>query len=160
MKTSSLSNNLHNLPSNIIHYTMHFLKTSPPLRPQTLPLPYLSLNSHHHINQSTPILQLTSFRLPHLFPKDQLDLNKDQPISTRSLHQFPLSCVLSYNSLSPFLKAFTISLSIYIEPTFYFQAIKEPIWHEGLEQELTALELNETWSMVDLPPRKKPITCK
>lgn len=29
-----------------------------------------------------------------------------------------------------------------------------------MEQELTALKLNETWSIVDLPLGKKPITCK
>ncbi|KAF5462328.1 hypothetical protein F2P56_018347 [Juglans regia] len=29
-----------------------------------------------------------------------------------------------------------------------------------MDQELTALELNETWTIVDLPPGKKPIDCK
>ncbi|KAF5453191.1 hypothetical protein F2P56_028111 [Juglans regia] len=73
---------------------------------------------------------------------------------------FPLSAVLSYESLSPQFWAFTTSVSINTEPTSYTQAIQQPIWFEAMDQELAALELNRTWTIVDLPPSKRPIECK
>lgn len=64
---------------------------------------------------------------------------------------FPLSSFLSYDSLSPTFKAFTTSISLHTEPSSYTQAVKLPIWCKAMEQELAALKLNETWSIVDLP---------
>ncbi|XP_031265426.1 uncharacterized protein LOC116123833 [Pistacia vera] len=81
--------------------------------------------------------------------------------SRTGLHNpYPLSSVISYKFLSPSFRAFTTSISIHTEPKSHIQALKGPIWREAMEQELTALETNETWSIVDLPPGKKPIGCK
>ncbi|XP_042939631.1 uncharacterized mitochondrial protein AtMg00810-like [Carya illinoinensis] len=81
--------------------------------------------------------------------------------SSTGLHiPYPLSSVLSYTSLSPSFKAFTTSISIHTEPTSHIQALKDPIWREAMEQELTALENNETWSIVELTHGKKLIDCK
>ncbi|KAL0340416.1 UNVERIFIED_CONTAM: Retrovirus-related Pol polyprotein from transposon RE2 [Sesamum radiatum] len=43
------------------------------------------------------------------------------------------------------------------EPRTYYQASKDDKWVEAMNQELTALEKNDTWDLVELPPGKKAI---
>jgi len=47
-----------------------------------------------------------------------------------------------------------------VEPRFFHEAIKDPKRREARAKEIEALELNHTWSIVDLPPSRKPISCK
>jgi len=47
-----------------------------------------------------------------------------------------------------------------MDPKFFHEAIKDVKWREAMAKEIEALELNNTWSIVDLPPEKKPIHCK
>ncbi|XP_074377072.1 uncharacterized protein LOC141718593 [Apium graveolens] len=46
------------------------------------------------------------------------------------------------------------------EPSSYKEAIKYPEWQKAISAEIAALEANRTWSLVKLPPGKKPISCK
>ncbi|KAK4382937.1 Retrovirus-related Pol polyprotein from transposon RE2 [Sesamum angolense] len=46
------------------------------------------------------------------------------------------------------------------EPRSYKQAKGCPEWEEAMRQELQALDNNETWAVVDLPPGTKPIGSK
>lgn len=46
------------------------------------------------------------------------------------------------------------------EPTSYNGAIKDSNWCKAMTNELTTLELNNTWSFIDLPPHKEAIGCK
>ncbi|KAL0444557.1 UNVERIFIED_CONTAM: Retrovirus-related Pol polyprotein from transposon RE2 [Sesamum latifolium] len=43
------------------------------------------------------------------------------------------------------------------EPRNYYQASNDDKWVEAMNQELTALEKNNTWDLVELPPGKKAI---
>ncbi|KAL5700926.1 UTP-monosaccharide-1-phosphate uridylyltransferase [Ranunculus cassubicifolius] len=43
------------------------------------------------------------------------------------------------------------------DPKSFSQAVKLPQWKEAMEKEIEALEKNNTWSLVFLPPNKKPI---
>lgn len=47
-----------------------------------------------------------------------------------------------------------------VEPHSYKEAFKYPEWISAMEQELAALETNQTWELTALPPGKKPIGCK
>jgi len=47
-----------------------------------------------------------------------------------------------------------------VEPRFFHEAVKDPKWREDMTKEIEALELNQTWSIVDLPTRWKPINYK
>lgn len=50
-----------------------------------------------------------------------------------------------------------------IEPKNYGQAIKSidcHKWISAMEEELQSIENNKTWSIVDLPPGRKPIGSK
>lgn len=60
----------------------------------------------------------------------------------------------------PTHKPFVLSLSQETEPTTYTQAIKIPCWKEAMATEIQALEANQTWDLVPLPPDKRPIGCK
>ena len=37
------------------------------------------------------------------------------------------------------------------------KALAIPSWKQSIEEELNALEINQTWELVQLPPIKKPI---
>jgi len=73
---------------------------------------------------------------------------------------YPLSSFLSYNNISSTHRHFCLSVSSNVEPNFFHQAIKHAHWRDAMDVEITALELNNTWVLVDLPPHKHPIGCK
>jgi len=45
-------------------------------------------------------------------------------------------------------------------PSSYEQAAKHPGWVAAMNKEIDALQINNTWEVVDLPPNKKAISCK
>ncbi|XP_039042111.1 uncharacterized mitochondrial protein AtMg00820-like [Hibiscus syriacus] len=66
---------------------------------------------------------------------------------------------ISYSHLPFHTQSFLSSTSI-VEPTSYNDAIKDPLWVTAMQEEIQALELNNTWCVVPLPPGKVPIGCK
>ncbi|KAL0349130.1 UNVERIFIED_CONTAM: Retrovirus-related Pol polyprotein from transposon RE1 [Sesamum angustifolium] len=60
-------------------------------------------------------------------------------------------------TLTPSYCAFLVAFSTVQEPRSYKQAKGCPEWEEAMRQELQALENNELWAVVDLPPGTEPI---
>jgi len=46
------------------------------------------------------------------------------------------------------------------EPTGYKQALKDPQWYHAMQVEYDALQHNQTWTLVPLPPNREAIGCK
>jgi len=61
--------------------------------------------------------------------------------------------------LSTTSQKFLASLD-FVEPQTYDQAVLHPGWQAAMNTELQALSDTNTWTIVSLPPGKKPIACK
>lgn len=64
------------------------------------------------------------------------------------------------NHLSNTHMSFIANISAVKEPANYQQARGDPEWVRAMEEELKALEENETWEIVQLPKDKRPIGCR
>lgn len=73
---------------------------------------------------------------------------------------YPIANFLTYNHFSEPHQQFLAALSLVKEPRFYHEAMTDIRWCKAMNDELTALERNNTWDIVKLPPKVKPIGCK
>lgn len=46
------------------------------------------------------------------------------------------------------------------EPRLFKDVIKHVRWRKAMREEINALENNDTWEIIDLPPGKKAIGCQ
>lgn len=67
--------------------------------------------------------------------------------------------MLAYNNCS-LTYFFFLSISSTTEPKTYKQASQSECWNHAIKIELDALISTNTWTIIDLPPNKKPIDCK
>ena len=49
---------------------------------------------------------------------------------------------------------------IYFDPHTYEYAAHDTIWKKSMKEEFSSLQKNNTWELVDLPPRRKLVKCK
>ena len=68
--------------------------------------------------------------------------------------------LLSYDHLSSSSRSFIASQETISLPQIVHEALSHPGWREAMVEEMTALDHNGTWSLVDLPKGKKAIGCK
>jgi hypothetical protein len=67
---------------------------------------------------------------------------------------------LSYSHLSPTYRAFIASLQTVPIPKDWRCARQDPKWREAMKEEMSALQKNKTWELVQLPKGKKAVGCK
>lgn len=77
-----------------------------------------------------------------------------------SKFKYGLEKVVNYAKLNDSNYCFTVNLTKSVEPTSYNQALDNPYWVEAMNNEMEALNRNNTWTITDLPPNRKPIGCK
>lgn len=92
----------------------------------------------------------------HLAPLQLKDFVCYSVNSLDDLHK----CCRSTSSSLTFSQAFVASIFPFTEPTTYKQACQDPRWIDAMNKEIFALSTNSTWTLVDLPACKKPISCK
>ncbi|CAL1381785.1 unnamed protein product [Linum trigynum] len=134
---------------------------SPPASPIHTPPPAPPLPS------SPPTLPIALRKAPRVTrPPKHLDSFHTSFLTEASSSSFddkllyPLSHNLSYSHLSPSHRHYTLSISMSTDPQTYAQAALHPCWNQAMKEEVTALEANETWDIVDRPPNVVPIGCK
>jgi len=82
-------------------------------------------------------------------------------IGGRAHHcQYPISDVIAYDALSSSYQSFISKFSLETEPNTYAEAAADCRWVAAMKDEITALNNNHTWEIVDLPKGKKAIGCR
>ncbi|XP_075084605.1 putative mitochondrial protein AtMg00820 [Nicotiana tabacum] len=74
--------------------------------------------------------------------------------------QYPISNSVCYQALASTYQKCLAAYSAEVEPKSFSVAAKDPKWVAAMQQEIQALEDNQTSSIVSLPLRKHPIGCK
>ena len=73
---------------------------------------------------------------------------------------YPIANYVSSEKIFASHKLFLATLTKVVEPKYFQEAIKDPLWRKAMADEIHALEANKTWVVEDLPQGKKPISCK
>lgn len=139
----------------------------PPIFDDDIPVPATVQAQEPPVNnQNQVIAPRTSQRIrkPPSYLQDYhctLLSSDSVPITSSSTGiTYPLSKVLSYDHLNPKYQSFVMNISSSLEPTRFSEAVKHECWRKAMDQEIEALERNQTWILVDKPPDSKPIGCK
>ncbi|GKB45251.1 putative RNA-directed DNA polymerase [Tanacetum coccineum] len=77
-----------------------------------------------------------------------------------SIVRYPISNFVSYNKFSTNHKAFLVAITNNDETKCFKQAAQDDRWREAMQKEVKALEKNSTWTLEDLPERKRAIDSK
>ncbi|GKB88950.1 zf-CCHC domain-containing protein [Tanacetum coccineum] len=74
--------------------------------------------------------------------------------------KFGLNRVVNYSKLCGENLCFTTTLNKSFEPSNYKDVIHDNNWVEAMNNEMEALNRNQTWEITDLPKGRRPIGCK
>ena len=74
--------------------------------------------------------------------------------------KYPMSHYVSNHRLSESNKSFVNQLSIVSIPNSVQEALADPRWKAAMNEKMKSFQKNETWELVDRPPRKKPVGCR
>ena len=67
---------------------------------------------------------------------------------------------MSYEKLSPNLRALITNLESIALPNCIQEALQHPEWRKAVNEEIQALQKNDTWKITKLPQGKRPVGCK
>lgn len=83
--------------------------------------------------------------------------------TTSPLHQsyrLPKVLQVGYDNFNNRHIKFVGAVSTDNEPRLFKDVIKHVRWRKAMREEINALENNDTWEIIDLPPGKKAIGCQ
>ncbi|GJV81409.1 ribonuclease H-like domain-containing protein, partial [Tanacetum coccineum] len=109
-------------------------------------------NLPQNISQGQPDLRRSS-RVPKMPAKFN-----DYVVN--SSKKYGLEKYVTYTNLNTSNYCFSTNLNKSSEPTSYFEAVKNPNWIEAMNNEIEALNRNNTWTVCDLPEGRKAVGSK
>ena len=140
------------IPSNLPSLILYSRDTSPTPNPtaSAIPAPIpttpLPITSYDPIPSNTPLSPTSLLSLSQSSsPIPQRTTRPHKPPSY--LQQYVLNIVTSTPS----------SHHSFVEPQTYKAAIQDPMWIQAINNELDALQANNTWDLVPLPSGKNPL---
>jgi hypothetical protein len=86
--------------------------------------------------------------------------NRYSPDVEDKRSRYPIANYMSTQKLLEPLKAFVYTLSSCHVPNAVQEALKDKKRANDIQEEMEALQKNETWTLVPLPKGKKTIVCK
>ncbi|GJV56571.1 hypothetical protein Tco_1457576 [Tanacetum coccineum] len=118
--------------------------------------------------------------VPNVFANQSthtVEIERDQPSVRRSsrpsklptkLNDYVVNSKLKYGiekhvnyaNLNSVNYYFATTLNKDVEPVSYYDAMQDNNWIEVINNEIEALNRNNTWIVTDLPASRKPIGCK
>ncbi|KAH0765374.1 hypothetical protein KY285_001245 [Solanum tuberosum] len=116
-----------------------------------------SVDSPAHVIQEMPLVNVGPRKThksckPLVWLKDFVVPKKSNPHSNTN-H-------VCYDNVSPGYKSYLHAFSATIEPQSFQEASQDKLWMDAMQQEILALEDNDTWAIVDIPPGEKAIGSK
>ncbi|GJS68099.1 retrovirus-related pol polyprotein from transposon TNT 1-94 [Tanacetum coccineum] len=138
-----------------------FRQNETPTIIQSSPI-YPSFKTHdeevtEHVNPNTPLSAEPNISDT---TTDNSPTSNHATGSTTSTPYYPLFVSSEFKNIPQPHIAFLANVFANSEPTSYAQAVKEEGWVRAMEDELAALERNQTWTVTSLPKGHKPITSK
>ncbi|GJU85880.1 ribonuclease H-like domain-containing protein [Tanacetum coccineum] len=119
-----------------------------------------------HINSDSPAQR----NLPENLSQGQPDLRRSSRVPkmpakfndyvVNSSKKYGLEKYVTYTNLNTSNYRFSTNLNKSSKPTSYFEAVKNPNWIEAMNNEIEALNRNNTWTVCDLPMGRKAVGSK
>lgn len=141
-----------------------------PISPSHSPLQVYQRTKNRKVVAYGPRDSSSSLEVPASSPAPTLaDLPNapnldDLPIALRrgkrTCTQHPIANFVSYTHLSPCLHFFACALSCISIPSSYKQALSLSGWKLAMDEEMSALDKNQTWELTVLPPGKQAVGCR
>ena len=99
--------------------------------------------------------------------EEEIEIDVDWPIAIRKgqrkcVKPLPYNIVnyLNFDKVSNDYKCFLTSIRNIDIPNNVSQALQDPNWKKAMDEEMRALDDNQTWELVRLPKGKKPVGCR
>ena len=109
-----------------------------------------NLNQDSNLNAQEEVPLRRSSR-PSVFPKNYNDFVVDSKV------KYGLEKYVSYSKLNSENLCFTTQLNKISEPKSFCEASKSPYWIDAMNDEMEALNKNDTYEITELPPGRKAI---
>ncbi|KAM2235080.1 hypothetical protein ACFXTI_013275 [Malus domestica] len=116
----------------------------------SLNIPNVSASDTHVTNDVISI-----YKLP---PRQNRGVPPDK-LSPEGKGKYPIANYVSCENLSPERQAWVNNMESIQVPTRVEEALKSREWVEAMDEEMKALQKNNTWEVVEFPKGKKPVGC-
>ncbi|KAL6318435.1 hypothetical protein AAG906_041201 [Vitis piasezkii] len=110
------------------------------------------------VDQNGEVTEIESEQPFHDLTIPQLDQSPENIPEVQS--KYPIANHISTQKLSEPLKALVHKLSADGVPDTVSEAMNNPKWIQAIEEEMKALQKNDTWALVPLPEGKKTVGCR